>query len=532
MQKLIRIGTRESELALWQAKSVQSQLEGLGCKTTLVPIKSIGDLAQNQPIYEFGITGIFTKTLDIALLNDEVDIAVHSLKDVPTLLPKGITQAAVLKRGNVRDTLVFKNNEEFLAQRNAIIATGSLRRKAQWLNRYPSHSTVALRGNVNTRLEKLNNSKTWNGAIFAAAGLGRIGLTPENSVNLEWMVPAPGQGAIMITCLNSEKDILEVCRRLNDDETEICTTMEREFLNKLEGGCSSPIGALGFIKNEEVHFHGIILNEDGTKKVEAKRSAPLGKHECLVDECLNFIVERGGKSLISKAAIKPQDTTIISSKILSAGQLDLFPKSIKVESIDFIKTTPNRIKPTILKAAHKNVVITSKNGVEAILNNCTSEDLKFETIYCVGRRTKKLIEQKIGPVRHSAKNSKALAEYLIKFLEGKEITYFCSDIRMDELPGILENNNITVNEVEAYSTKLEAPKLSKSVREVLFYSPSTIESFLKKNTPTCIAYCIGETTAKKARKHFKDVYTAKIPTIESVIELVNQKHIIKDKKND
>ena len=229
MQKLIRIGTRESELALWQAKSVQSQLENLGCKTTLVPIKSIGDLAQNQPIYEFGITGIFTKTLDIALLNDEVDIAVHSLKDVPTLLPKGIAQAAVLKRGNVRDTLVFKNNEEFLAQRNAIIATGSLRRKAQWLNRYPSHSTVALRGNVNTRLEKLNNSKTWNGAIFAAAGLGRIGLTPENSVNLEWMVPAPGQGAIMITCLNSEKDILEVCRRLNDDETEICTTMEREF---------------------------------------------------------------------------------------------------------------------------------------------------------------------------------------------------------------------------------------------------------------------------------------------------------------
>ena len=97
MQKLIRIGTRESELALWQAKSVQSQLEGLGCKTTLVPIQSIGDLAQNQPIYEFGITGIFTKTLDIALLNDEVDIAVHSLKDVPTLLPKGIAQAAVLK---------------------------------------------------------------------------------------------------------------------------------------------------------------------------------------------------------------------------------------------------------------------------------------------------------------------------------------------------------------------------------------------------------------------------------------------------
>jgi hypothetical protein len=203
MSKTIRIGTRDSQLALWQAKTVQEQLEHLGHKTKLVPVKSTGDLMLNQPIYELGITGVFTRTLDIALLNEEIDIAVHSLKDVPTLLPKGIVQAAVLKRGNVRDTLVFKKNEEFLAQENAIIATGSLRRKAQWLNRYATHTLVGLRGNVNTRLQKLENNSDWNGAIFAAAGLGRIGLTPQNAVNLEWMVPAPAQGAIMIACLES-----------------------------------------------------------------------------------------------------------------------------------------------------------------------------------------------------------------------------------------------------------------------------------------------------------------------------------------
>ena len=140
MSKRIRIGTRDSELALWQAKSVQSQLKSLGHETALVAVKSTGDLALNKPIYELGVSGVFTRTLDIALLNEEIDIAVHSLKDVPTTLPKGIVQAAVLKRGNVRDTLVFKNNEEFLAQRQAVIATGSLRRKAQWLNRYPTHS--------------------------------------------------------------------------------------------------------------------------------------------------------------------------------------------------------------------------------------------------------------------------------------------------------------------------------------------------------------------------------------------------------
>lgn len=178
MSTTIRIGTRDSELALWQAKSVQHQLEYLGYTTELVPIKSTGDIVLNKPLYEMGITGIFTKNLDIAMLNDDIDIAVHSLKDVPTALPKGIVQAAVLKRGNSNDLLVYKDNEEFLAQPKGTIATGSLRRKAMWLNRYPEHKVVDLRGNVNTRLEKLANND-WNGAVFAAAGLERIKKKPK-----------------------------------------------------------------------------------------------------------------------------------------------------------------------------------------------------------------------------------------------------------------------------------------------------------------------------------------------------------------
>lgn len=159
MSKPIRIGTRDSELALWQAKTVQQQLEHLGHKTVIVPVKSTGDLVLNKPLYEMGITGIFTKTLDVAMLNGDIDIAVHSLKDVPTALPVGIVQGAVLKRGNTRDMLVFKNNEEFLSQQNAIIATGSLRRRAQWLNQFPTHTIVDLRGNVNLRLQKLEENQ-------------------------------------------------------------------------------------------------------------------------------------------------------------------------------------------------------------------------------------------------------------------------------------------------------------------------------------------------------------------------------------
>jgi hydroxymethylbilane synthase len=524
MSKIIRIGTRDSALALWQAKTVQSQLQHLGHETVLVPVKSTGDLVLNKPIYELGVTGVFTRTLDIALLNEEIDIAVHSLKDVPTVMPEGIVQAAVLKRGNIRDTLVFKTNEEFLAQKDAVIATGSLRRKAQWLNRYPTHSIVGIRGNVNTRLDKLENSD-WNGAIFAAAGLGRLELTPEDSVNLEWMVPAPAQGAVMIASLSSNVEAMEACAPLNHEETAISTKIEREFLNKLEGGCSAPIGALAYTKEEEIHFHGIVLSTDGTKKIEAKRTAKLGEHYTLVDDCVEFILSRGGKTLIGTTAIDNGPTTIFSSKLLSRGQKDLFNNALKVESSDFIKTAANRIKPIHLKAAHKNVIITSKNGVEAILNNCPVEDLNFETIYCVGRRTKRLIEQKIGPVKHSEKNAKALANYLVDFIEGSEATYFCSDIRMDDLPTILGDSNIKVKEIEAYSTKLEAPKLEKSIEGVMFYSPSTIQSFLQKNTPDCIAYCIGESTAKEAKKYFKDVRVAKIPTVESVIDLVNQNYI-------
>ena len=155
MDKKIRIGTRSSELALWQANTVASQLNHLGHETEIVKIDSQGDINLEKPLYEMGITGIFTKNLDIALLNRTIDIAVHSMKDVPTALPQNIVQAAVLKRGGSLDILVFKGNEEFLHQKAAVIATGSLRRKAQWLHHYPTHTITGLRGNINTRLEKL-----------------------------------------------------------------------------------------------------------------------------------------------------------------------------------------------------------------------------------------------------------------------------------------------------------------------------------------------------------------------------------------
>ena len=140
-KKTIRIGTRDSQLALWQANTVQKQLQDLGYKTEIIAVKSDGDIILDKPLYELGITGIFTKTLDIAMINGQVDIAVHSMKDVPTALPKGIVQTAVLERANVLDILVYNGNLDFL-DTEGTIATGSLRRQAQWWNKYPNHTVV------------------------------------------------------------------------------------------------------------------------------------------------------------------------------------------------------------------------------------------------------------------------------------------------------------------------------------------------------------------------------------------------------
>ena len=216
MGKVIRIGTRDSELALWQAVTVEKKLNDLGYKTEIIAVKSQGDILLDKPLYELGITGIFTKTLDIAMINGSVDIAVHSMKDVPTALPKGIVQAAVLERANVLDILVHKGSVAFL-ETNATIATGSLRRQAQWLNKYPHHNLVDLRGNVNTRMQKLQDN-SWNGAIFAAAGLERINLKPESYLNLDWMIPAPAQGAMVVLAMQNDEFCKAAVAELNDLE--------------------------------------------------------------------------------------------------------------------------------------------------------------------------------------------------------------------------------------------------------------------------------------------------------------------------
>ncbi len=332
MQKVLRIGTRESQLAVWQATLVQNLLKEAGVASELVYIKSEGDIDTVTPLYALGVTGVFTKALDAALLNNRIDIAVHSMKDVPVQLAEGIQQAAVLERASHKDILVFHPN---ISQRNSkyivehiiftsggkrskeirwkfplaehpekpgtpesmIVATSSIRRIAQWLNTFPDTQIQNLRGNVNTRLRKLQESN-WHGAIFAAAGLERIGLRPENSVDLDWMLPAPAQGAIMIVCRDNDDFAFESCQPFNHSKTALATKIERDFLSALMGGCSTPISALAEVKNKYVYFQGNIVSPDGKQKQHVSLSLPREDAASLGIDAAKVLFENGGQAIV------------------------------------------------------------------------------------------------------------------------------------------------------------------------------------------------------------------------------------------
>lgn len=289
----IRIGTRSSALALWQAEFVQNQLNDLGYATEIVPISSEGDLNLTQPIYQMGLTGVFTKTLDAALLTKRIDIAVHSMKDVPTQLAEGIIPYAVLQRGDHRDVLVLNPKKE----QSLKIGTGSLRRKAQWLRKNPNYQVENLRGNLQRRIQKLEES-SWEGAIFAQAGLERMNMDGHQLVNLDYMIPAPAQGALFIVGLKEQLEKFKGVTNLNHSDTELCTRVERDFLKTLEGGCSSPVGAYAFVDKDTLCFKGGLYSLNGQEAIEVEREIPMTQAAQIGYDLAQEIRNNGGIELL------------------------------------------------------------------------------------------------------------------------------------------------------------------------------------------------------------------------------------------
>lgn len=296
----IKLGTRESKLALWQAHTVRDLCKTQNIHTEIIPIKSEGDIDLVTPLYALGVTGIFTRTLDAALLRGDTDCAVHSYKDVPYVLAEGLMIAAVLARGATGDVLVLREGINYKTD-GIKLATSSLRRRAQWLRYYPKTNFCDVRGNIQTRLRKLNDGE-FDGIFFAKAALERLDLlnTP-NVLDIDWMLPAPAQGAVVIVCRKKDVEIYNTLRKLNDYNTARCIAIEREFMHTLQGGCSAPIGALvTFNEDLGFNFKGIVVEANGKNFIEVEKLHYRndGRKESLGQVCANEAFAKDAQKII------------------------------------------------------------------------------------------------------------------------------------------------------------------------------------------------------------------------------------------
>jgi hydroxymethylbilane synthase len=305
MNKPIKIGTRGSKLALWQANWVKSALNAVDPSRTveLVPIKTKGDKILDVPLAKVGGKGLFVKEIEDALLNDHIDLAVHSMKDMPADLPSGLRIGAIPKRENPQDVLISKNGRRLSElEPKAKVGTSSLRRKAQLLHIRPDLVVSPLRGNLDTRLKKLD-TENLDAIVLAAAGVKRLGLEGRIAEYLEpeIMLPAVGQGALCVEIRQNDPDVETAVLPLDHQQTKIIVTAERSFLHRMEGGCQIPIAAYGEIIEEALTLVGLVASIDGTTVIRERFSGVIGSAEDIGIALADRLLSKGAKEIMAQA---------------------------------------------------------------------------------------------------------------------------------------------------------------------------------------------------------------------------------------
>lgn len=293
----VKIGTRNSPLALWQAEEVALKLQNISLSTEISPILSTGDKNLDQPLYAMGITGVFTKDLDIALLHKKIDIAVHSLKDVPTQLPEQLTILAYLERDFPQDVLVRSQAAKNKELQDLKIATSSLRRRAFWAKQFPNTEFVDIRGNVNTRLQKIENGLA-DATLFSLAGIKRLQLDIAYE-ELPFMISAPSQGVVVVVGHKDNTELNSEIQKINHLATQQCVEIERNFLKTLEGGCTAPIGAIAEINQNEITFRGRLCSLDGTDCIEINEKFIFSPNENQGEKIAQSTLKQGGERIMS-----------------------------------------------------------------------------------------------------------------------------------------------------------------------------------------------------------------------------------------
>ncbi len=303
----IVIGTRGSELALWQSRWVEKELHRLHptLKVEVQVIKTTGDKILDSPLSKIGGKGLFTKEIERALLDNRVDLAVHSFKDIPTVVENGLAIVAICEREDVRDVFVShpakKHSRLLDVPKNGTIATGSLRRRSQLLHLRPDLNIVDIRGNLGTRIDKLNAS-SWDGMLLAKAGITRLGKTGLISevLSATQMLPAVGQGALALEAREDDQDVLELVKPLDHLPTRQSTLGERALLRRLEGGCQVPIGTYGRIENGMFRLDAIIASLDGKRYVRSSIEGSPLQSEQLGTTLAEKLLADGGETILEE----------------------------------------------------------------------------------------------------------------------------------------------------------------------------------------------------------------------------------------
>jgi hydroxymethylbilane synthase len=301
----LRIGTRGSQLAKWQAEYVRKQIfQAYGVEGEIVIIKTSGDKLQQLPLTQIGGKGIFIKELEDALLDQSVDIAVHSVKDIPTDIPSGLAFPAVCRREDVRDCLVSGNGATLAnLRRGARIGTGSLRRQAQLRHIRPDLDVRDLRGNVDTRLRKVESGE-YDAVMLAKAGLDRLGCSHRISETLspDVCMPAVGQGAIAVECRANDTEAAQALEKLDHAETRTAIMSERALLSALQGGCQVPLGAWARIERGELILEACVCSVEGVQYIKQRATAPPEQARELGEHMARLLIEAGAQSILEEVS--------------------------------------------------------------------------------------------------------------------------------------------------------------------------------------------------------------------------------------
>jgi len=545
MQRKIIIGTRGSKLALIQTEIIVKQLHeyypDILFETKI--IKTTGDKNMKPvPLDTIG-KNWFTKEIDTELLSENIDFAVHSLKDISVDLPKGLQIAAIAKRVDARDVFISNNKIKFKnIKKGAVIGTDSLRRKIQLLKLRPDLRVKSIRGNVLTRLEKLKNGE-YDGIILAAAGIIRLGLSDRisNYFTITQITPSPGQGALAIICKEKNNDLLAILSKVNHLPTLTAVTAERIFAKKLGGGCKTPLGAYAREKNNKLVLYGFLATAEGdnftTNSQQGEISKPVQLGIALAETFTEYppVIAQNQNFVV---ITRPENiSTTLQKKIEALGLLTYFFPSISIAKSNLTKKE-KKYFPEL--DSFDWIVFTSQNGVRLFFATLTQLHIPIDKIQnikiaAVGKKTAEAVQKSNLPVSFipTRYTTDALADELSPVM-GKKIFMARANLATPVLTKKLQERGATVINIPIYKTSYienDTSELAMLIKNnnifcITFTSPSSVNGFFKSIKKSSIrkfilsipVLSIGPVTTNTLKKcGFTSIYTADTFTFEGMI---------------